>query len=164
MRRIVHHPVVRYSNFSTAYCPLNHRYTPKLISSSPVHKAENPIYVIGGAYGNRYALEAIFRMADMEQCGPPLMIFNGDFNFFNSKSVKEFEEVNEMVMRSGALATQGNVEMAICDYVSTSYGNDGKSSLVAVEDIDCGCAYPSYVSSEFIQVTYSNPLQYIYAP
>jgi len=93
-------------------------------------------------YGNKYALEEIFRLASREEVYPQL-VFNGDFNFFNSSSLENFMETNEMIMKSGAMVSLGNVERSIIDGFS--------SSSLSSAHVDCGCSYPDYVSDDYIE-------------
>ena len=93
------------------------------------------MYVVGGLYGNPYALDSILHMASLESA-PVTLIFNGDFNFFNvSRSC--FSRVNDVILdpssraSSAIIPLQGNVEVEI------SASSSG---------VGCGCAYPSYVA------------------
>ena len=114
-------------------CDLSYRYTPETIGATPTELAtSSTIYVIGGLYGNRYNLEGILNLAEQEQEHPQL-IFNGDFNFFNYEE-EDFISINNTVRLF--TATKGNIE----DVISKS-----RPDL-----FDCGCDYPSSVSSEYI--------------
>jgi hypothetical protein len=104
-------------------CPSHYRYSPRVFGreSSLTAKA---LYVVGGLYGNPFALEAVLALARREDAA---LVFNGDFNWFDAEP-GEFREINEAVLRHTAL--RGNVETEIA-------GED--------RDAGCGCAYPEWV-------------------
>jgi hypothetical protein len=104
------------------------------------------VYVIGGLYGNKLALDEISIIAAREKVKPRL-VFNGDFNFFNSSSAKVFDTVNEMIQGSGALATLGNVERSLIDASSSMPRRNVDGSGIYV---NCGCSYPDYVSPSYV--------------
>lgn len=114
---------------SAASCPLSYRSEPSLLSATPATPTQPVVYVAGGLYGNRFALDEIERLRSHDE--PSSVVFNGDFNFFNSEP-EAFREVNGRVLAEDpdSLATAGNVEREIS---SPSFSS-------------CGCAYPSYVS------------------
>ncbi len=106
-------------------CPPHYRYAPSVLARAPELHAET-VYVIGGLYGNRIALERILELAANEaHC--VTLVFNGDFNWFNVDR-ETFATINAEVLAHAAL--RGNVETEI-----------------AAEDegVGCGCAYPEYV-------------------
>lgn len=107
-------------------CPLHYRYAPVSLAHDPDLVAET-IYVVGGLYGNRPALEALLDLAAREP-DPVALAFSGDFNWFNIDG-PGFAAINEEVLRHTAL--RGNVETEIA-------GEDGPAG--------CGCAYPGWVS------------------
>lgn len=128
-------------------CPISHQLRPDQIRASAIIPVGGgPLYVIGGLYGNKYALDEILRIAGKEKIGPTL-VFNGDFNFFNSENESSLLDLNETVRSLGAYATLGNIEQSLIDFAS-SKGN--------FDDIDCGCSYPHYVSDDY--VTRSNEI------
>ena len=114
-------------------CPVSYRYSPAVFSRAPVVTAET-IYVIGGVYGNTFALDAILEMAQQEPVAPTL-IFNGDFNWFNIDA-ESFAVINNEVLKHTAL--RGNVE--------TELASDS-----AEDDAGCGCAYPDYVDDADVE-------------
>lgn len=87
------------------------------------------LYVVGGLYGNPFALAAVEERSARER-GSARILFNGDFNFFNV-ALSDFSTLNESIS-SRHMATAGNVEMEISSEHSGALG--------------CGCGYPSYVS------------------
>lgn len=87
------------------------------------------LYVVGGLYGNRAALAALFDLAAQEP-GLVTLVFNGDFNWFNVDA-EGFRAINQQVLQHRAL--RGNVETELA-------GNDDAAG--------CGCSYPGWVSDE----------------
>jgi hypothetical protein len=112
-------------------CPLSYRYAPAGLARAPELAAET-LYVIGGLYGNRPALEWIEARAAQER-GNVTLVFNGDFNWLNVDAAG-FGAVNEAVLRHAAL--RGNVETEI-----------------AAEDpaAGCGCGYPDFVGDAEVE-------------
>ena len=80
-------------------CPLSYRYKPSVFNRAPEVTAQT-IYVVGGLYGNPFALEKIMEMAALEEIAPTL-IFNGDFNWFN-RDAAVFQQINEAVLHHRA--------------------------------------------------------------
>jgi hypothetical protein len=106
-------------------CPLSYRYSPEVFRRPPEVEAET-LYVIGGLYGNPFALDAIVELAAQESPAP-MLVFNGDFNWFDVDA-GGFAALNARVLEHVAL--RGNVE--------TELANDDLEA-------GCGCAYPEYV-------------------
>jgi len=106
-------------------CPLDYRYAPEVLAR-PAELEAKTLYVIGGLYGNRPALEAVLTLAENEP-GPVTLVFNGDFNWFNV-DLQGFQSINEAVLKHCAL--RGNVETEL----AREEAGDG-----------CGCAYPDWV-------------------
>ncbi len=104
-------------------CPRHYRYSPAVFARAADLKAQS-LYVVGGLYGNRFALEAVLAMARREGA---MLVFNGDFNWFNVEPA-EFEGVNQTVLEHAAL--RGNVETEVA-------GEDSGAG--------CGCGYPDWV-------------------
>jgi hypothetical protein len=107
-------------------CPLSYRYAANIFNREADFHAET-LYVIGGLYGNRAALDAIVALAAREP-QPPRMVFNGDFNWFNVDA-ESFGDINRRVLEHVAL--RGNVETELA---------------AATSEAGCGCAYPDSVS------------------
>ena len=117
-------------------CPVGYRYSPKDFCRTPELRSD-ALYIVGGLYGNPFALERISDMAHAEADGIDL-VFNGDFNWFNIDP-GSFVKINETVLRHTAI--RGNVE----------------TELAHDEDTDgCGCAYPEWVHEDV--VTWSNQI------
>lgn len=110
-------------------CPRHYRYSPGVFTRAPALKAKS-LYIVGGLYGNPYALEAVSALAHRENA---TLVFNGDFNWFNVDPA-EFEGINETVLQHAAL--RGNVETEIA-------GEDSGAG--------CGCAYPEWVGDAEVE-------------
>lgn len=116
-------------------CPLAYRYRPEDLCAAPQTLDADVLYVIGGLYGNPYALDEIERMAAEEerQGRSVALVFNGDFNWFNA-SDQRFREINERVLKH--TASLGNVDYELAN------PNAGAG---------CGCAYPDFVGQEVVE-------------
>lgn len=119
-------------------CPLTYRLGAARFRSCPTIPAHT-VFTVGGLYGNPHALSAVLARAAREQT-PSVVVFNGDFNFFNAEP-DWWSEMNAIIRHGGRdqnrgmvrlLATQGNVEVEAS--AATSQGV-------------CGCGYPSYVAA-----------------
>jgi len=110
-------------------CPRHYRYPPAVFARAADLKAQS-LFVVGGLYGNPFALEAVLAMARREGA---TLVFNGDFNWFNVDPA-DFEVVNETVLEHVAL--RGNVETEIA-------GEDSGAG--------CGCAYPEWVGDAEVE-------------
>lgn len=116
-------------------CPLAYRYRPQDLITSPVEVGEDVLYIIGGLYGNPFALDEIERMAAAERRDGRRvkLVFNGDFNWFNA-SDDLFRDINHRVMAH--TASLGNVEYEL------GSPSDGAG---------CGCAYPESVDQQVVE-------------
>lgn len=112
-------------------CPLRYRYGPAALARAAEQSAE-ALYVIGGLYGNRPALDALQQLVQLEP-GPVTLCFNGDFNWFNVDSAG-FIAVNDFVL--GHDACLGNVEAEL---------------LADGDEAGCGCAYPESVDAATVE-------------
>ena len=112
-------------------CPVSYGYGLQVFQRSPDIVAET-LYVIGGLYGNPYALDAVDALVACEtQSGPqPHLVFNGDFHWFDIDA-SVFEAISNRVLKHTAL--RGNVETELA-------GEDNT--------FGCGCAYPDSVSDD----------------
>jgi hypothetical protein len=106
-------------------CPPAYGYSPAVFRRAPEIVADT-VYVIGGLYGNPFALDAILAAAATEPVAPKL-VFNGDFNWFDA-APDDFAALNARVLAHAAL--RGNVETELA-------GDDDAAG--------CGCAYPDWV-------------------
>ncbi len=120
------------ANSEGAICSPQHRYAPGSLRHSPATHA-NTAYIVGGLYGNVFALREIMRMQQAESAhGHSLtLVFNGDHNWFDIDAAS-FEEINMTVLKHTAIC--GNVEC----------------SIAAPEDLGCGCDYPDYVNPQVV--------------
>lgn len=112
-------------------CPLRYRYGAAALSAAPAAPVST-LYVVGGLYGNPFALDALNALVAREP-GPVRICFNGDFNWFNVTDT-DFRRINEAVLTHDAI--QGNVEAELSS-------EDGAAG--------CGCAYPPEVSDELVE-------------
>src|SRR5258705_1240918 len=110
-------------------CPRQSRSPPAVFARAADLEAQS-LYIVGGLYGNPFALEAVLAMARREGAA---LVFNGDFNWFNVDPA-EFERVNRTVLEHAAL--RGNVETEIA-------GEDSGAG--------CGCAYPAWVGDAEVE-------------
>src|SRR6266540_1205226 len=110
-------------------CPRHYRYSPAVFARAADLKAQS-LYIVGGLYGNPFALDAVLAMARRESAA---LVFNGDFNWFNVDPA-EFERVNEVVLQH--VAMRGNVETEMA-------GEDSGAG--------CGCAYPEWVGDAEVE-------------
>ena len=108
-------------------CPLHYRYAPHGFARAADLHADT-LFIAGGLYGNRPALEALHRLLDADA----MLVFNGDFNWFNVDP-EDFFAVNTGVLQHVAL--RGNVETEL---------------PVRGHDAGCGCAYPSSVDDSVV--------------
>ena len=112
-------------------CPLHYRYAPADLART-VDLETTCLYVVGGLYGNAPALNAVCELAARET-QPPVIVFNGDFNWFNA-DVAGFAAINSRVLMHTAL--RGNVETELA-------GDDAAAG--------CGCGYPDFVSDAEVE-------------
>ena len=112
-------------------CPASYSYSPSSFARPPDLRAE-VLYVVGGLYGNRFALAEIERMAECE-AAPTQIVFNGDFHWFDV-DVNAFMHIDNTVAQHTAL--RGNVETELA-------GDDAVNG--------CGCAYPESVPDDDVE-------------
>jgi len=115
-------------------CPLSYRYGPVTFRSAPA-LAVDTLWIAGGLYGNRFALQALLEAFDAEP-GSKALVFNGDFHWFDAEQ-GEFRFIDDSVLRHRAM--RGNVETEIA---------------APLEGAGCGCGYPDWVGDETVE--YSN--------
>lgn len=117
-------------------CPPHYAYAPQVFARAAEVQA-NCLYVIGGLYGNPFALDAIEALAARERT-PPQLVFNGDFHWFDADAAL-FAQIQRRVLAHRAL--RGNVETELA----------GEAN-----EAGCGCAYPDAVPDE--EVARSNEI------
>ena len=103
--------------------------------AEPEHWPEQVLYVVGGLYGNPFALDEIEAMVNRERrAGASVrLLFNGDFNWFNAEA-DWFAEINRRVLAHDAML--GNVEYEL------AHPSEGAG---------CGCAYPDFVDTGVVE-------------
>ncbi|WP_214367316.1 metallophosphoesterase family protein [Pseudonocardia sp. H11422] len=111
-------------------CPLAYRYRAEDLAG-PVAFEAATLYVVGGLYGNPWALDAVRERAAAEPT-PPEFVFNGDFHYLDADPA-DFRTVADGV--AAHHATLGNVEYALT-------ADDAEAG--------CGCDYPGYVSDSVV--------------
>ncbi len=114
-------------------CPPHYGYSPRVFARA-AEFAEDTIYVVGGLYGNAFALDAIERLAAQEPVAPRL-VFNGDYHWFDADP-HLFAEIERRVRAKPNVALRGNVETELA------------SSDAAA---GCGCAYPESVPDDDVE-------------
>jgi hypothetical protein len=102
------------------------------VFATPAAVSCEVLYVVGGLYGNAFALNAVFAAFEAE-AGTKHLVFNGDFNWLNVHPAL-FQRLNEQVLCWPA--TRGNVE--------TELGAAGSET-------GCGCAYPDWVDEGVVE-------------
>ena len=106
-------------------CPLSYGYGAAALRRAAEINVDS-LWVAGGLYGNRFALDRLTELYEAEQ-GSKALVFNGDFHWFDVDP-REFRAIDQGVHRY--LATRGNVE----------------TELAAPADgAGCGCGYPEFV-------------------
>ena len=112
-------------------CPASYSYSPSSFARPPELLAE-VLYVVGGLYGNRFALAEIQKMVACETVDAQI-VFNGDYHWFDA-DVDTFAHVDSIVARH--LTLRGNVE----------------TELASDDDANgCGCAYPESVPDDDVE-------------
>lgn len=106
-------------------CPIDY-LTPLAGFQRPADVTAPTIYVVGGLYGNVFALDAVEALASREP--QARLVFNGDFHWFD-RDARLFAQIEERL--SSHLLLRGNVETEI-----------SRDSDIGV---GCGCAYPANV-------------------
>ena len=116
-------------------CPLAYRYDPASLCDNPAPVVEDVLYVVGGLYGNSFALDEVERMARVEarQGHRVKLVFNGDFNWFNA-SDELFRQINNRVLEH--TASVGNVDYELADPQAGA---------------GCGCAYPDFIDQGVVE-------------
>jgi len=110
-------------------CPRHYRYSPAVFARAADIKAQS-LYVVGGLYGNPFALETVLDLARREGA---MLVFNGDFNWFDADPAG-FRALNGTVLQHAAL--RGNVETELA-------GEDAGAG--------CGCGYPEWVGDAEVE-------------
>lgn len=112
-------------------CPHDYRTDPAGLAREPDLVADT-LYIVGGLYGNAFALDAIEALAAAE-ASPATLVFNGDAHWFDAQPVV-FAELDARLARYPAIA--GNIEFELARAVDVGAG--------------CGCAYPEQVPDDVV--------------
>jgi hypothetical protein len=112
-------------------CPLAYRYRPEALAQPP-RLAADTLYVVGGLYGNPFALGAVLRRAEREPAARTAIVFNGDFHWLDLDP-GDFDTISRTVLAHHAIT--GNVE----------------AELASAQDTGCGCGYPDYVDDAVVE-------------
>lgn len=116
-------------NFKDAgrVCPIDYRLDERLFSADPAFACDT-LFVVGGLYGNPYALDAVDELASAEP-GTVRVVLNGDVHWFD-KTAENFEALERKAVRHTLLV--GNVEAELRRETDIGVG--------------CGCSYPDCTS------------------
>lgn len=112
-------------------CPVSYRYGAAALAGASTFATE-ALWVAGGLYGNRFALQALLERYDAEP-GEKALVFNGDFHWFDADA-SSFTEIQAGVERFHC--TRGNVETELA-----APGDEG----------GCGCGYPEWVDDGTVE-------------
>lgn len=120
-------------------CPLHYRYRPEVFRAPPRPDLAglDTLYVVGGLYGNPFALDALERLLEAQAAhdGRRAVVFNGDFHWFDAEPAW-FERIQRRVLAHAAL--RGNVEAELGDEAADTAAG-------------CGCAYPAWVGDAVVE-------------
>ena len=116
-------------------CPVDYHIPADAFAGAPQRSCE-VLYVVGGLYGNLFALNAVKSMV-AEETADTLVVFNGDMHWFD-KTADNFASLEQAVADAGPnyLPLVGNVEAELRRQVDVGVG--------------CGCAYPDCTSDESV--------------
>ena len=116
-------------------CPVDYHIPADAFAGEPQLGCD-VLYVVGGLYGNPFALDAVKRMVAAER-GSVLTVFNGDMHWFD-KTAENFAALEQAVADAGPsfIPLVGNVEAELRRQVDVGVG--------------CGCAYPDCTSDESV--------------
>lgn len=114
------------------WCPPTYGLGPRAFADVLRHEAE-VVYVVGGLYGNWFALARIIELFEAERARRKLFILNGDFHWFDCDP-EAFAHVERAT--ASFVRLRGNVETEIAS---------------PDDDAGCGCAYPDTVSDDDVE-------------
>jgi hypothetical protein len=113
-------------------CPRDYLIDPAALARAPDLVADT-LYVVGGLYGNGFALDAIEALAAAEPV-PATLVFNGDAHWFDAEP-QMFRQLDARLAAYPAIA--GNVEFELARDSDAGVG--------------CGCAYPLDVGDDVVE-------------
>ncbi len=125
-------PFIGASDLPGRVCPRDYLTDPAAFARAP-DLAADTLYVIGGLYGNNFALDAIEALAAAEPV-PPTLVFNGDAHWFDAEP-EIFPQLDARLAPYPAIA--GNVEFELARESDAGAG--------------CGCAYPLDVDDGVVE-------------
>lgn len=111
------------------WCPPSYGLGARAFLEGPRLAAE-VVYVVGGLYGNPFALSRLAQLFQAEPATRKLFVLNGDFHWFD-RTESDFAAIERAT--SSFVRLRGNVETEIA---------------ALGDDAGCGCAYPESVSDE----------------
>lgn len=129
-------PTELQNNIAGRVCPADYHIDDQAFSGDAEYLSD-VLYVVGGLYGNPFALNAVDRLLEDERAraakaGAPdakiAIVFNGDMHWFD-KTADNFESIEKAAAKYTLLI--GNVEAELRREDPIGVG--------------CGCAYPSCV-------------------
>ena len=112
-------------------CPVDYRLASDAFAGDP-EVACDVVYVVGGLYGNPFALDAVDCLVAAEQ-GDVRVVLNGDMHWFD-KTAENFAALERRASRY--LPLVGNVEAELRRQVDVGVG--------------CGCAYPDCTGDDAV--------------
>ncbi|WP_165062817.1 arsenosugar biosynthesis radical SAM (seleno)protein ArsS [Adlercreutzia sp. ZJ154] len=114
-------------------CPIDYKIAEDAFSGTPQESCD-VLYVVGGLYGNPFALDAIEAMIQAEDSSKKtLVVFNGDAHWFD-KTAENFAAIEDRIQKYVPLV--GNVEAELRRQTDVGVG--------------CGCAYPECTTDEAV--------------
>ncbi len=122
-------------------CPADYHISHDAFAGNPEYSCD-VLYVVGGLYGNPFALDAVEGLVDGEKTRAAsegkavprvLAVFNGDMHWFD-KTAENFVSIEKAAAKYTLLI--GNVEAEL-----------RRESPIGV---GCGCAYPACVDNETV--------------
>jgi hypothetical protein len=125
-------PLLPGSALPGRVCPRDYLTGPAAFARAPDIVAET-LYVVGGLYGNSFALDTIEAMAAAEPV-PAAIVCNGDAHWFDAEP-ERFRQLDARLARYPAIA--GNVEFELARDRDAGAG--------------CGCAYPPDVADDVVE-------------
>lgn len=115
------------------HCPVDYYYGAASVAQAAPLACETA-WIVGGLYGNPFALDVIEQAFAAEVASQKRLVFNGDFHWFDAQP-DWFASIQARVSRYDPL--RGNVES---ECARPAYD----------AAIGCGCAYPNHVSDEVV--------------
>ena len=112
-------------------CPVDYRIPADAFAGEPADACD-VLYVVGGLYGNPFALDALDALVGQER-GSVRVVLNGDAHWFD-KTAENFATLERRMARYTPLV--GNVEAELRRQVDVGVG--------------CGCAYPDCTGDDAV--------------